>query len=161
MKTTFIILFAILPMAVLAQKENQLQEITVIASRTTNNAEGYVTNLRGTDIAKGKPAVNVLPFLPNISHENGNFKINGLAVSEIYVDGVKLSDISELDNIPGEMIEKVQVQYIAGAWKNLNFTRLQLSVANLYLLALEFLFTKPFPTSISCRISPMFSSSTV
>ena len=52
MKTTFIILFAILPMAVLAQKENQLQEITVIASRTTNNAEGYVTNLRGTDIAK-------------------------------------------------------------------------------------------------------------
>ncbi len=118
MKTTFIILFAILPMAVLAQKENQLQEITVIASRTTNNAEGYVTNLRGTDIAKGKPAVNVLPFLPNISHENGNFKINGLAVSEIYVDGVKLSDISELDNIPGEMIEKVQVQYIAGADQN-------------------------------------------
>ena len=85
MKTTFIILFAILPMAVLAQKENQLQEITVIASRTTNNAEGYVTNLRGTDIAKGKPAVNVLPFLPNISHENGNFKINGLAVSEIFL----------------------------------------------------------------------------
>lgn len=56
-----------MPVAVFAQKERQLQEVTVIASRTTNNAEGYTTNLRGTDIAKGKPAVDVLEFLPNIS----------------------------------------------------------------------------------------------
>ena len=101
-----------------AQKEQQLQEVTVVASRTTNNAEGYTTNLRGTDIAKGKPAVDVLGFLPSISRENGNFKINGLAVSEIYVDGVKLSDLSELNNIPGEMIDKVQVKYLAGADQN-------------------------------------------
>lgn len=60
----------------------------------------------------------MLPFLPNISRENGNFKINGLAVSEIYVNGVKLSDLSELDNISGEMIDKVQVQYLAGADQN-------------------------------------------
>ena len=59
----------------------------MVASRTTNNAEGYTTNLRGTNIAKGKPTADVLGFLPNISRENGNFKINGLAVSEIYVDG--------------------------------------------------------------------------
>ena len=98
-----------------AQESKQLQEVTVVASRTTNNAEGYTTNLRGTNIAKGKPAVDVLGFLPNISRENGNFKINGLAVSEIYVDGVKLSDLSELSNIPGEMIDKVQVKYLAGS----------------------------------------------
>ena len=101
-----------------AQRERQLQEVTVVASRTTNNAEGYTTNLRGMDIAKGKPAVDVLGFLPNISRENGNFKINGLAASEIYVDGVKLSDLSELNNIPGEMIDKVQVKYLAGADQN-------------------------------------------
>ena len=101
-----------------AQKERQLQEVTVVASRTTNNAEGYTTNLRGMDIAKGKPAVDVLGFLPNISRENGNFKINGLTVSEIYIDGVKLSDLSELNNIPGEMIDKVQVKYLAGADQN-------------------------------------------
>ena len=34
------------------------------------------------------------------------------------MDGVKLSDLSELDNIPGEMIDKVQVQYLAGADQN-------------------------------------------
>ena len=66
-----------------AQSHHELQEVTVIASRTTNNAEGYTTNLRGSDIAKGKPAVDVLGFLPNISRENGNFKINGLSASAI------------------------------------------------------------------------------
>lgn len=119
MKKPILILVAALTwLSVSAQKERQLQEVSVIASRTTNNAEGYTTNLSGTDIAKGKPAADVLPFLPNVSRENGNFKINGLAVSEIYVDGVKLSDRSELDNIPGEMIDKVQVQYLAGADQN-------------------------------------------
>ncbi|MDE6680108.1 MAG: outer membrane beta-barrel family protein, partial [Muribaculaceae bacterium] len=76
------------------------------------------TNLRGTDIARGKMAVDVLPFLPNISREDGTFKINCLAVSEIYIDGVNLSDLSELDNLPGEMIDKIQVRYLAGADQN-------------------------------------------
>lgn len=98
-----------------AQNEHQLQEVTIVASRTTNNAEGYIANLRGTNISKGKPAADVLGFLPNISRENGNFKINGLTVSEVYVDGVKLSDLSELSNIPGEMIDKVQAKYLSGS----------------------------------------------
>ncbi len=99
----------------LAQEAKQLEEVTVIASRTTSNAEGYTTNLRGTNVAKGKPAADVLGFLPNISREEGNFKINGLAVSDVYVDGVKLSDLSELSNIPGEIIDKVTVKYLAGS----------------------------------------------
>lgn len=103
---------------VYAQNHRKLSEVTVVASRTTNNAEGYTTSLRGADITKGKLAVDVLVFLPNISCENGKFKINGLTASEIYVDGVKLSDLSELNNIPGEMIDKVQVKYLAGANQN-------------------------------------------
>lgn len=98
-----------------AQDSINLKEVTVIASRTINSAEGYITNLKGSEIVKGKPAIDVLSFLPNISRENGSFKINGLIVSEIYVDGIKLSDLSELDNIPAEMIDKVQVKYLAGA----------------------------------------------
>lgn len=117
-KSIIILAAALIWLSASAQKEHHLQDVIVVASRTTNNAEGYTTTLRGTDVAKGKPAADVLPFLPNISRESGNYKINGLAVSEIYVDGVKLSDISELDNIPGEMIDKVQVQYLAGADQN-------------------------------------------
>lgn len=117
-KSIIILAAALIWLSASAQKEHHLQDVTVVASRTTNTPEGYTTTLRGTDIVKGKPAADVLPFLPNISRESGNFKINGLAVSEIYVDGVKLSDLSELDNIPGEMIDKVQVQYLAGADQN-------------------------------------------
>ena len=117
-KLLSVIFAALVSMTMAAQTEHQLNEVTVVASHTTNNAEGYTTRLRGTDIAKGKPTADVLGFLPNISRENGNFKINGLAVSEIYVDGVKLSDISELNNIPGEMIDKVQVKYLAGSNQN-------------------------------------------
>ncbi len=101
-----------------AQESRQLDEVTVIASRTVSTAGGYTTSLRGTDIVKGKPAYDILGFLPNISRENGKFKINGLQASEIYVDGVKVSDLSELGNIPGEMIDKVQVKYLAGTDQN-------------------------------------------
>lgn len=98
MKKSVLILIAIITwLSAAAQTERRLNEVTVVASRTTTDAEGYTTNLRGSDITKGKPAVDVLGFLPNISHKNGTFKINGLAASEIYVDGVKLSDLSELD----------------------------------------------------------------
>ncbi|MDE6668836.1 MAG: outer membrane beta-barrel protein [Muribaculaceae bacterium] len=119
MKKSFTVLMtAVCMLSVHAQKESQLQEVTIVASRTLNDAEGYTTTLRGTDITKGKPAADVLSFLPNISCENGIFKINGFAVSEIYIDGVKLSDLSELNNIPGEIIDKVQVKYLAGADQN-------------------------------------------
>lgn len=114
----YILILLLTSATVYAQNHHELQEVTVVASRTTNNAEGYITNLRGMDITNGKVAVDVLGFLPNISRENGNFKINGLAASEIYVDGVKLADLSELNNIPGEMIDRVQVKYLAGADQN-------------------------------------------
>lgn len=117
-KILFTLFSVIIGFSAIAQNEQQLQEVTVIASRTTNNAEGYTTSLRGAAIGNGKPVADVLLFLPNISREEGNFKINGLAVSEIYVDGVKLSDIAELNNIPGDMIDKVQVKYLAGADQN-------------------------------------------
>lgn len=98
-----------------AQKEQALNEVAVVASRTVNTTDGYVSSLQGADITKGKPVVDVLGMLPGISREGGGFKINGLAVSEIYIDGNKLSDKSELDNIPGEMIDKIQVRYLAGS----------------------------------------------
>ena len=98
-----------------AQTPQNLKEVTVVASRTTNTAEGYITNLRGSDIAKGKPVVDVLGFLPNISKENNTIKINGLPVSKIFIDGVKISGIKELGNIPGENIDRIQVKYLAGA----------------------------------------------
>ena len=69
-----------------AQKERHLKEVIVEASCTTNYAEGYISNLRGIDIAKGKPAVDVLEFLPNISRER-ILQINGLDTSKNRYEG--------------------------------------------------------------------------
>ena len=82
MKKILIILLAVIgSLTANARKDKKLQEVTVVASRTINNAEGYTVNLQGTAIAKGKPTAALLGFLPNISREQGIFKINGLAAS--------------------------------------------------------------------------------
>ena len=57
----------------------------------------------------------MLAFLPSVSKEGDTYKINGLEVSEIYVDGVKLTSKDELKNIPADMIDKVKINYLAGA----------------------------------------------
>lgn len=95
-----------------------MDEIVVIAQRTQHDANGYTINLRSSGIVKGKQSSEALAFLPGISKEDGNFKINGLAVSEIYIDGVKLSNFDELNSLPADMIDKVRVNYLAGSNQN-------------------------------------------
>ncbi len=45
-KPILIFVAALIWLPASAQKERQLQEVSVIAIRTTNNAEGYTTNLK-------------------------------------------------------------------------------------------------------------------
>ena len=107
-----LIMLSVSAMSVTGQnnKSEQLNEVTVIASRTIQKADGYVVNLNGSDITKGKPAIDALKLLPSISYESKTLKINGFGVSEIYVDGLKINNYSELDNIPANMIDKVEVR---------------------------------------------------
>lgn len=95
-----------------SQTTINLDEVAVVASRTTNNAEGYTTSLRGSKLTKGKNAEETLRLLPNISLENETFKINGLPVGDIYLNGDKLRDVSELRTISGDMMDKVVVKYL-------------------------------------------------
>ena len=99
-----------------------LKEVCVIASRTQHDANGYTVNLRSSEIAKGKQSSDILAFLPGVSNEDGSYKINGLPVSEIYVDGVKLASSDELKNLPADMIDKVKVNYLAGSNQNAAMT---------------------------------------
>lgn len=116
MKQIWIIIVGCLLFFPLSQVSSQttidLKEVAVVASRTTNNAEGYSTNLRGSKLTKGKNSEETLKLLPSISFENGTFKINGLPVGDVFLNGSKLRDVSELKNIPGEMIDKVVVKYL-------------------------------------------------
>ena len=103
---------------VMKEDSKMLDEVVIVASRTQYDARGYMVNLRSSAIAKGKQAPDALAFLPGVSKEDGGYKINGLKVSEIYVDGVKLTSSDELKNIPADIIDKVKVNYLAGANQN-------------------------------------------
>lgn len=98
---------------VLQEDSTMLNVAEVMASRIRHDATGYTVSLRSSDIVKGKMSAEALPLLPNISKEGGIFKINGLPISEVTVDGVKLANLSELTNIPATMIDKVKVNYLA------------------------------------------------
>lgn len=114
---SFIVSLVAIALPLCAQEYKQLNELEVIASNIINDSEGYTINLSGKDIVKGKSAEELLPFLPSISKEDEILKINGQPVGEIYIDGLKLSDNSELRNIPGELLNKIHVKYLAGADK--------------------------------------------
>lgn len=97
-----------------------LDELTVTGSYVVGNATGYHINVGKKGIVKGKNANELLNFLPNLTEEEGVLKINGLAAHEVIIDGRKVSDLSELRNIPAELIESVDVRYTAGADKVTN-----------------------------------------
>lgn len=103
---------------VMKEDAMMLEEVSVIASRTQHDANGYIVNLRSSEIVKGKQSSDALAFLPGVSNEDGSYKINGLPVSEISVDGVKLTSYDELKNLPADMIDKVKVNYLAGSNQN-------------------------------------------
>ena len=107
---------------VMKEDTEMLDEVVIIASRTKYDATGYTVNLKSADIAKGKSTYDALAFLPNVTKEEGSFKINGVAVSEIYVDGVKLTSLDELSNIPAERIEQVKINYMAGVRQDASMT---------------------------------------
>ncbi len=93
-------------------------EAQVVASRIKRDANGYTAYLRSSDITKGKQSSEALVFLPGVNKEDGIYKVNGLPVSGVYVDGVKLPSLTELDNLPANMIDKVKVKYLAGSNEN-------------------------------------------
>lgn len=93
-------------------KAQELDEATVVASRIVRNADGYVISLRGSDITRGHLTSDVLGWLPDVIEDNGSYKINNLTVSEIYVDGIKISDDKELKAIPANAIDNIRIKYL-------------------------------------------------
>ena len=95
-----------------------LNEVAVSASRIIQNTMGYTVNLASSPILKGKKTADALLFLPGITNENGVININGLPVSEIYVNGIKITSQEELNKFPANMIGSVKVDYLTGSNTN-------------------------------------------
>lgn len=96
---------------VLFKQSLELSEVVVLGSRIIKRPEGYVARLSNATIAKGVNAGKTLTFLPGIVYDPTGYKLNGLPITQFYINGRKAS-IEEVESIPGEMLRSAEVSFI-------------------------------------------------
>lgn len=77
--------------------------------------EGLLTNVEGTILSKAGTADDVLKHVPSIIKKNDNYEVFGKGTPIIYVNGKKVQDLNELDNIKSTDIKSVEVIQNPGA----------------------------------------------
>lgn len=92
-----------------------LNDVVIKAERIKRNPNGYVVNLKNDRSVKGKKTDELLTQLPGITSEDGSLKILFQSASAIYLNGVKIKNEQELQAIPADYLESVEVNYMAGS----------------------------------------------
>ena len=77
--------------------------------------EGLLTNVAGTVLSKMGTADDVLKHVPSIVKKKDGYEVIGKGTPIIYINGRKMQDISELDNIKSSDIKSVEVIQNPGA----------------------------------------------
>ena len=77
--------------------------------------EGLLTNVAGTVLSKMGTAEDVLKHVPSIVKKKDGYEVVGKGTPIIYINGRKMQDISELDNIKASDIKSVEVIQNPGA----------------------------------------------
>ena len=102
---------------VLKNSDLELQEITVSAglpkTRIKNGA--MVTDVQNTLLTKVGSTERMLGKIPGIVKTKDGFEVFGKGTPEIYINGVKVRDNNELENIAPENIKNVEVITNPGA----------------------------------------------
>lgn len=77
--------------------------------------EGLLTNVAGTVLSKMGTAEDVLKHVPSIVKKKDGYEVVGKGTPIIYINGRKMQDISELDNVKSSDIKSVEVIQNPGA----------------------------------------------
>lgn len=101
----------------LVSDEQVLGEVVVKAYLPVTRIKGdaMVTGVAGTALEKAGTAEQMLDKIPNVTSKNGEINVFGRGSPEIYVNGRKLLDNSELDRLSAENIKSVEVVNNPGA----------------------------------------------
>lgn len=88
-----------------------LGEVVVKANLPVTRIKGdaMVTGVAGTALEKAGTAEQMLDKIPNVTSKDGEINVFGRGTPEIYVNGRKLLDNSELDRLSAENIKSVEV----------------------------------------------------
>ena len=77
--------------------------------------EGLLTNVAGTVLSKMGTAEDVLKHVPSIVKKKDGYEVVGKGTPIIYINGRKMQDVGELDNIKSSDIKSVEVIQNPGA----------------------------------------------
>lgn len=124
MKYTFFILAVIISYSidVFAQNDtitrsNELKEVVVKATKplTKFDSDGIITTVTGTPLQSLSTANELLGYIPGVVNNNGIIEIVGKGRPIIYINGRKLLNLSELDQLSASKVKEVKVINNPGA----------------------------------------------
>lgn len=96
---------------VLQEKRTLLQDVTIVARRPSITMRGgnIVINVQNSSLSMLGTAQDMMRYVPGGIRLDDELQVSGKGNPDIYVDGHKLRDISELDRISSNDIKSVEV----------------------------------------------------
>ena len=88
-----------------------LNEVIIKSDRIRRKSGGYVVNLIGSEITKGKDMYHLLTSLPGME---GVIKIHGQAPAAVYLNGTP-SSIDIIKTLPPDRIASIEINWDAGS----------------------------------------------
>ena len=107
--------------------EQVLGEVVVKSDlpKTRLKGEGMVTGVGGTILEHAGTIERLLDRIPNVSARNGEIEVFGRGTPELYINGRKVRDKSELDRLSADNIKDVEVITNPGARYDASVTQPQ------------------------------------
>lgn len=95
----------------------ELGDVVVTATRNLQRLSkgGLITDIKGTSLSGLGTCSDVLAQLPGVIVNEGNLELVGRGAPQIYINGRKLIDKSELDRLSSKEIQNVEVVFNPGA----------------------------------------------
>lgn len=96
---------------------SELKGITVNGSRPLYrmSSGGFITDVETSVLSKAGTAEDVLKHIPGVMKKKDSFEVFGKGTPIIYINGRKVQDLSELDNLKSEDIKEVELIRNPGA----------------------------------------------
>lgn len=101
----------------LVSDTQQLDEVIVQGTLPVTRIKGdaMITGVSGTVLEKAGTTEQLLDKIPNVSSKDGEINVFGRGTPEIYIDGRKLHDQTELDRLSADQVKAVEVINNPGA----------------------------------------------
>ncbi|MDE6692657.1 MAG: outer membrane beta-barrel protein [Muribaculaceae bacterium] len=94
----------------------ELEDVVITATRNLQRLSkgGLITDIKGTSLSELGTCADIIAQLPGVIANEGNFEIVGRGTPQIYINGRKLIDRSELDRLSSKEIQNVEVVFNPG-----------------------------------------------